>query len=214
MDVFRRTAIKLGALLIACVQIGPGFAGVQDSVFFISPDGDNVAFEVRNVSRREVLDRLLNSKSIEHEWVDVAFADEPISGSFKGSVDDVLQRLLAQANFVAIYAPGGDDLVRLIIVGRSTSQPNTAGVAKMAGATPSTNVAGTPLATPPPPAGAQSAMTPPTPGSVAPPLVPPTPSDATAPLLLPPPGMAPPLLVPSPSDVAPPLFQVPGTQGK
>src|SRR6185295_19156490 len=101
LGTFRRTLIKVGfAAAIGCLQASPGMTDVQDSVFFISPDGSNVAFDVRNVSRREVLDRLLTNRSIELEWIDAAVGDERISGSFKGSPDTVLQRLLAQTDFV------------------------------------------------------------------------------------------------------------------
>src|SRR5439155_18613137 len=103
---------------------GPGVAGVQESSFYISPDGNSVAFDVREVSRREVLNRLLRTKSIEQEWIDSAFADEPISGSFRGSADAILRRLLAQTNYVVVYGRDGDQsrIGRLIILGKSTSQ--------------------------------------------------------------------------------------------
>ena len=120
----KRALIKVGfAAAIGCMQASPGIAGVQDSVFFINPDGSNVAFDVRDVSRREVLDRLLTSKSIELEWVDAAAGDERISGAFRGSTDDVLQRLLAQTDFVVVYGRDGDKtrIARLIIVGKAAS---------------------------------------------------------------------------------------------
>jgi len=209
----KRPLIKLGALaLMSCMQSGPGIAGARESTFYVSPDGLEVVFDVHDVSRREVLDRLLYSQAIEHEWVDAAFAEERISGTFKGSTDTVLQRLLAQANFVAVHAPDGDGLVRLIIVGRAMPQPNPAG----AGGTPPRNVTDTPLATPPPVADGQAAaMAPPAPGSVAPALVPPSSSDRELPLVVPVPRMAaPPLVPPSSSAAAHPLPPPPGAPGK
>ena len=128
---FNRALIGLGvAAAIGCMLTGPGSAGVQDSVFFVSPDGGNVAFDVRDVSRREVLHRLLNSKAVELEWVDRAYADERISGAFNGSTDAVLQRLLAQTDFVAVYDRDGGKarIARLIIVGKAASPSKSVGL--------------------------------------------------------------------------------------
>jgi hypothetical protein len=204
--VRKRALIGLGFVaVLGCMQAGPGIAGMRESTFYVSPDGSTVAFDVHGVSRRDVLDQLLQNQSIEPEWVDAAFADELISGTFKGSTDAVLQRLLAQANFVAVYAPDGDGLARLIIVGRSTPQTNPTGLAR--DTPPPGNATDTPLAMPPPPADGQAAaMTPPAPGSEAPALVPPTSSDRASPLMVPAQGMVVPLMVPpSPSEATLPL---------
>jgi len=90
-------------------------------------EGQNVAFEVRDLSRREVLQRLLQNRGIVLEGVDPAFAEERISGAFYGSIDAVLQRLLAQTNFVAVYKREGGTsrIARVIIVGKAASQPTS-----------------------------------------------------------------------------------------
>jgi hypothetical protein len=189
------------------MQASPGFAGVQDSVFFISPDGSNIAFDVREVSRREVLDRLLVSRAIELDWVDSGFGDEKISGVFKGSADSVLQRLLAQTDFVAVYDRNGEKsrIARLIIVGKASSQSKQATVPALPGIE-----ANTPLSTGDGP---------------APPLKPvsgaadftlPSPRDLAMPLFVPaPPGTpAPTLVPPSAADAALPLFKPPETKAR
>jgi hypothetical protein len=98
---FNRALVRLAILAAtAWSLVGPTAAGVQDSVFSIAADG-SVAFDVRDVARREVLQRLVQGRAVELEWVDPAFADERITGVFNGSADAVLQRLLAQTDFVA-----------------------------------------------------------------------------------------------------------------
>ena len=192
-----RALIGLGFVgAIGCMQAGPSFAGVQDSVFFISPDGGNVAFDVRDVSRREVLGQLLRSKAIELEWVDSTFAEERISGAFKGSTDAVLQRLLAQTDFVVVYARDGDQsrIARLIVVGKTAASPK------------SVELSGTNRGAAPPPAGHVPGFTPAT-GTIA--LTPPSPADLAGPLFVPAPAgtAAPALIPPSEADkVLPPLI--------
>ena len=120
---FNRALVRL-ALLAATVWslAGPVSAGIQDSVFSIGADG-TVAFDVRDVARRDVLQRLVQGRAVELEWVDPAFADERITGVFNGNVDAVLQRLLAQTDFVAVYdrQSGKPRIARLIIVGKAAS---------------------------------------------------------------------------------------------
>src|SRR4249920_2972490 len=118
---------------IGCASAGPTFAGIQDSVFFIAPGGTSVAFDVRDVPRREVVDRLLAGRAIAHEWLDDALADERISGTFNGGAEAVLQKLLAPTNFVVVYERGGDTprISRLIVIGKATGQqkaPELAGL--------------------------------------------------------------------------------------
>jgi len=108
-------------------------AAVQDSRFEFSPDGANVAFEVSDVSRREVLDRLFAGTGIEVKWLNAAFANEPISGTFGGDRSAVARVLLSQTNFVIGY----DDkarLARVVIVGPSGKEPNASALAALTAA--------------------------------------------------------------------------------
>lgn len=208
---FNRALIRLGVVAaIGCLLTGPGFAGVQDSVFFVSPDGGNVAFDVRDVSRREVLHRLLNSKAIELEWVDPAYADERISGAFNGSTDAVLQRLLAQTDFVAVYDRDGGKsrIARLIIVGKAASPSKSVGLQGTVGLQ-ATNAPASLLAPPPTPAAAEAPAFKPASGSIA--LTSPSPADLAVPLIVPAPAgtKAPVLVPPSAADLARPLFVPP-----
>lgn len=185
---------------IGCMHASPGSAGVQDSVFFASPDGNSIAFDVREVARREVLDRLLANRAIELEWVDTGFGEEKITGVYKGSADAVLQRLLAQTDFVVVYDGKGEKsrISRLIIVGKASSHTRQAALPTLPGLTtgtppaPPSDQALRPFSAPAdfrPPTAAELAtpvITPPPPGMVAPPLVPPSPSEAALPLWVPP----------------------------
>jgi hypothetical protein len=194
-----RALIGLGlAASIGCAAASPAIAGIQDSIFFTSPDGSSVAFDVHDVSRREVLNRLLTGKAIELEWVDAAFAEERISGTFKGSADSVLQRLLAQSDFVAVYDRSGDKsrIARLIIVGKASTQSKSPGPPKMHLATPPTAAQQAPVLRP---VSGPADFTPPSPTELAITLIRPAPL-----------GMAPPAVVPpSAADTALPLFVPP-----
>jgi hypothetical protein len=186
----RRAAIGLGFVAaFAAMHAGASLAGVQDSVFFISPDGSHVAFDVRDVPRREVLSRLLRGEAVELEWGDSAMAEERITGAFKGTIEAVLQRLLAQTDYVVIYANDGgrSRIARLIIVGKGGAPSQTIQLPKPApsiitGAGEAPKLApGTPIyLTPPPPAR------PLVPAPAEAPMALPLPSAAAHPLSIPP----------------------------
>jgi hypothetical protein len=101
------------------------YAGVPDSIFYISPESDNITFEVREVPRGEVLERLTRHRAIQLEWRDPSFATELISGAFKGNMDTVLRRLLSHTNSIMVYeqASGVPRLSKIIIVGTSGQIP-------------------------------------------------------------------------------------------
>ena len=204
---------------IGTMPVGPGFAGVRESAFFVAPDGANVVFDVRDVPRREVVDRLLAGRGILLEWLDDAQADEPVTGVFNGSADAVLQRLLAQTNFVVVYDRSGDQprISRLTILGKAAKQQRPAELTGPGPLPPPGALAPAP-AVPTPPAAIAPAPIPPLPSDTAAPLPPLLPSaGATVPIPLPPPpgdifsplrppaGEAPPKLVPMSSTDAPPL---------
>jgi hypothetical protein len=86
---------------LICANVA--FAAVQDSRFEFSADGTSVDFDVRDVSRREVLSRLFAGTDIEVKWVSSAFADEPMSGRFNGTSAAVARQLLGQTNFVIVH---------------------------------------------------------------------------------------------------------------
>lgn len=209
---FTPASIGLGLVAaMACLSPGPGAAGVQDSVFLTNPDG-NVSFDVRDVSRREVLDKLLAGKRIELEWADSAIGDEKISGAFKGSTESVLLRLLAQTDYVAVYDRDGGDvprIARLIIVGKGSSKPGSAG-------SPNFIIASQPAAggaTPPAAAPADAtALFKPFSGAAD--FTPPSAADQAATLIRPAPAgeTAPPLVPPSAAELAKPLFVPPSGQ--
>lgn len=192
----RRAAIGLGfAAALAAMQAGASLAGVQDSVFFVSPDGSDVAFDVRDVTRREVLSRLLRSEAVELEWGDSALAEERITGAFKGTIEAVLQRLLAQTDYVVIYANDGarPRIARLIILGKGGAPSQTIELPKpIPGMITGTDEA------PKPTPGVPLTLMPPPPAVHAPqPLIAAPPASAALPLA-PPPSTAPhPLAVPT-----------------
>jgi hypothetical protein len=203
----------------------PAIAGVRESAFFVAPGGASVVFDVRDVPRREVVDRLLAGRAVVLEWLDDALADEPVTGVFNGSAEAVLQRLLAQTNFVVVYDRSGDQprISRLTILGKAAKQhhaPELAGPGPLpAPSAPPTAAAipappATPALIPPPPSSDRAAPPPmlPSAGATPPNLVPlpPPPGDIFFPLRPPPADTTPPKLVPMSSTEPPPLVPAPG----
>jgi hypothetical protein len=130
--------IKLAIIaMMSGARASPSSAGGEDSTFFISPGGGNVTFRVWDGSRREVIGRLLAGRSVELEWRDLSVADEPIRGTFKGSPDSVLQRLLKQIDFVVVYDRdrGKLRISRLIVAGKVASERSSPRSAEAASAT-------------------------------------------------------------------------------
>jgi hypothetical protein len=230
LEYLRALAGALVALGIVAgiggMPVGPASAGIRESAFFIAPGGASVVFDVRDVPRREVVDRLLAGRAVVLEWLDDALADESITGVFNGSAEAVLQRLLAQANFVVVYDRSGDQprISRLTILGKAAKQhraPDLAGPGPLpapgttapAAAVPAPPV--TPLLIPPPPSD-KAAPPPMLPSAAATPPnlvpLPPPPGDIFFPLRPPPADTTPPKLVPMSSTEAPPLVPAPGAR--
>jgi hypothetical protein len=194
--------------VLACAPASPLLAGVQDSKFVISPDGSNVAFELRDVSRRDVFMRLFASRAIELEWADPAVADEAISGSFTGSPDLVLQRLLKPLDFLIVHSLNGNksSISRVTIFGKAGSRSNSAIIAQV-GNTAAPPVPGesmVPIPAPGPRVAATLVPVPPAPGASMMPTNAPAPVTSLVPVL-PAPGESSmmPIAAPTPGVAAP-----------
>ena len=164
------------ALLLICWPLaGPGSAAEADSRFFISPDGDRVELDLREVARRDVMARLFADSDI--QWRDPSFAAETISGTFSGTRSDIARQLLANADFFVVYdrSVAGARMARLVIMGRAAAQSHPAPAAL--------DLALQGLIGPPPPGTVAPALQPPRDGTVALPL---TPAPGPAPALIPP----------------------------
>lgn len=123
--------ICFGGLLISNTAL----ASVDDSHFGRSPDGARLEFDLRDVPRREVLDRLFADQTIKLEWLNRTVADELISGSFRGTLAGMTRQLLAQLDFVLVSEAVDGDVVikRVVIVGRGGKQ-GSPGLATLEGA--------------------------------------------------------------------------------
>jgi hypothetical protein len=209
-----RGLMKFGAFaMILSIHAAASTAGLHESTFSVSPDGTTVAFEVRDVSRREVVARLLQGKAIEVEWIDLSLADERINGVFKGKLDSVLQLLVAKINSVVVYDRHSDKtrISKIIFVGKPTAQLKSSepveietGKAGAGRTEPPVAMAGQqgmqPILVPPsladkagPPMSASVPSSPPTPAHSVPPLVFPTATAMPA-------GLVPPALTESRRD--------------
>jgi hypothetical protein len=124
-SLFRGCAVKSIANILTLVCFGsllftsPVFAAIEDSRFDMSLDGARVDFDVREVSRHGVLDRLFANKGIELEWRNSANADETITGTFNGTFASVARQLLAPMNFVIVYGGRGNAarISRIVVLG-------------------------------------------------------------------------------------------------
>jgi hypothetical protein len=130
--------VKAWTLLICCGGLliaGPALASVDDSHFGRSPDGARLEFDLRDVPRREVLDRLFADQTIKLEWLNRTVADELISGSFRGTLVGLTRQLLAQLDFVLISEAVDGNVVikRVVIVGQGGKQ-GSPGLATLEGA--------------------------------------------------------------------------------
>jgi hypothetical protein len=116
--LIRIAPICLGSFLSANIA----FAAIEDSHFGVSPDGTSIEFELRDVSRREVLDRLFAGQDIKLDWVNAAVANENISGNYGGSLSQVTRQLLGPLNFILVYdgVTPGSRLTRVVVVGRGS----------------------------------------------------------------------------------------------
>jgi hypothetical protein len=114
--------ICTGSLLFASA----GFAALANSEFRMSSDGSSVELTLRDISRREVLDRLFSDRGIRLDWMSPALADERISGNYTGSLSQVARRLLEKLNFILVYdtAVSASRITRVVIVGPAQDQPS------------------------------------------------------------------------------------------
>jgi hypothetical protein len=137
----KRTLDVLLATLCAAVCSGwvglnLALAGVEDSRFEFSPDGTSVEFDVRDTSRRDVLNQLFAGSDLEIVWINAAFGDERIRGKFTGTPAAVARQLLARTNFVIVHDASAEQsrVVRLVVVGPAQGEQSSAGLAALTAA--------------------------------------------------------------------------------
>ncbi|CAL8975126.1 hypothetical protein RHODGE_RHODGE_04095 [Rhodoplanes serenus] len=112
------------AAAAASLSTGIATAAPPESRFEVSPDSRTVHIRVDGVSRREVIERLFDGRNVVLEWHDPAFAAEPVSGVFRGSLAQVARRLLGEANYVMSYTAGeAPRLSRLVVMGKTRAEP-------------------------------------------------------------------------------------------
>jgi hypothetical protein len=131
--------IKSAAIETLCVIVLCGFgwsgaAAVQDGRFSIRLDGRFVELEIRDVSRKEVLDRLVSGRGITIEWRNSAVGDELITGRYNGTLVSVARQLLASTDFVMMYGCNNSEpcLSRVLVFGRA----NDLGIGTIQGPAP------------------------------------------------------------------------------
>jgi hypothetical protein len=105
--------------------------GIAESRLAIGPDG--VEFDLREVPRREVLERLFAGLGIKLEWGSRAVADDPISGRYHGTRSSVARQLLEHTNFIVEYGRVNDksQVVRVRVLGRAAGGKPPSGFAAL-----------------------------------------------------------------------------------
>jgi hypothetical protein len=213
----------LGTVAACALLAGSAVADSEDSRFDISQDGARVDFDVRDVPRRDVLNRLFAGTGIEIRWISASFGDERMSGKFSGPAPSVARQLLAQTSFVLVHgdADQSSRVIRVVVVGPAGGEPSSAALAALAVAMPpSRPTNGAPTAEADRPSAHTRGQAPlsesgrsveaarplrPAPPGGAP--LPTVPSGAEAPRLIPPaPDAALPLIQARPGAAAPPLI--------
>lgn len=122
-------------------------AARADARVELKSNGDQIEFLFEQAERREVLERLLTMDGATVTWADSAYADERISGQFRGTRGDVLLRLMRSTNFVLVYRDEGSTrrIVQIVVLGPqpgSTPAPSYRALAQAFG--PPTDGAVTP----------------------------------------------------------------------
>lgn len=123
------------AVLLFCFAFLIGTTpGVAEIV--VNADGQSVVMEVRDATRREVLERLFSGRNIQLDWLNASYGDEKISGTFRGSMPDITRSLLTDSNFVIVYDQIGDNyqISRLVMMGRSLQGQTSGGLSAIASA--------------------------------------------------------------------------------
>jgi hypothetical protein len=114
----RAIAFALGLLLFPSF----GLAGDQDNRFDVNADGTSVDFDLHQVPRRDVLNRLFADRGVKVDWLNRDVADEAIRGHFTGPPSAVARQILAPLNFILALdkVDGETRITRVIVVGRSS----------------------------------------------------------------------------------------------
>lgn len=86
---------KVPAKQVETEQVGLAFRRLDNAY--------EIAFN--NVPRRIVLAHLLSEAGVSVEWRDEAAADEIVTGTHRGSLDEIMSAVLEEQSFVASYIP-------------------------------------------------------------------------------------------------------------
>ena len=114
------------ATALIAVNFNPIFAEAQEHRLNINTDQTVVSFDVRDLSRREAVERLFAGTDIEVKWLNSDVANQHISGMFSGTQESVLRRLLAEADFVIGYNDSAK-LSSVLILGPARNAPKRDG---------------------------------------------------------------------------------------
>jgi ABC-type nitrate/sulfonate/bicarbonate transport system substrate-binding protein len=123
------THLRFGIYLLAQVAalswIGGASAQIGEPELTHDVTDGEITIDANGATVRQILDRLFTESGTEVDWRDQASARKVIEGRFKGSLDQVTQRLLANENYIAISArsDGQTRIVRVIIIGQANVVP-------------------------------------------------------------------------------------------
>lgn len=121
--------LRIFAIVLGC-GYGAAFAATSGPNVEVRTEGSSLRVSVRSTPRRAVLDHLFKDHQVAVSWQDSNFADEAITGEFRGTVAQVIRQLLGDSNYVMSY----QTLVyrelwpaRVLILGKNTGSEQLSG---------------------------------------------------------------------------------------
>src|SRR5262245_60273132 len=86
--------------------------------FEIAINGSEIKIQLAGMTRQAVLTELLG-KAAAVEWLGEPFADEPITGDYRGTTDQIVAALLDRYNFMIRYETHGTQhrISRIVVLG-------------------------------------------------------------------------------------------------
>ena len=133
-----RSVLAVGALL-AYGELAAAEAPTAAIKMVIS--GNDIVLKAAGATRGNVLQHVLGASGVDIDWLDAPLAEEPVTGRFLGSIEEIVGAVLDHFNFVIAYQSDGQKLrmVRVVIAGRcspSGGAPKTLSAGRPAGSAP------------------------------------------------------------------------------
>lgn len=81
----------------------------SDSVLMLISEGEKFTLEFNGIARQLVVTKLFGETDVEFVWKSAAFAAEQISGRYVGTREQIMEKMLAKADFIIAYDMTGSE---------------------------------------------------------------------------------------------------------